>query len=128
VPVRRFAATCACLIALAAPGTALAQGGAGDDQYTDPFGSQQATPTPTVRPAPTAAPAPATPAPATQAPAATAAPAPAPAATAAPVTAPAAASPRQLPYTGAPTLVIAGAGVLLLGGGLALRARLRERR
>lgn len=124
MPVRRLAAACACLIALALPGTAVAQGGAGDDQYTDPFGSQQATPTPTARPAPTAAPAPSTPAATT--PAATAAPA--PAATAAPVTAPATASPRQLPYTGAPVWLVAGAGALLVSGGLALHLRLRERR
>src|SRR5438034_2110215 len=83
VPVRRLAAACACALALALPGQALAQGGAGDQQYTDPFGSQQATPTPAPRPAATAAPA--------------------PVATAAPPAAPAAAAPassRQLPYTG----------------------------
>jgi LPXTG-motif cell wall-anchored protein len=119
VPVRRLAAACACALALALPGTALAQGGAGDEQYTDPFGSQQATPTPTPRPAATAAPAPA----------ATAAPA--PAATAAPASAapaPAASSGRQLPYTGAPAWLTGGAGALLLGAGLALRTRFREHR
>jgi hypothetical protein len=99
------------------PATALAQG-AGDDQYSDPFGSDQEQATPT-----------ATPRPSTPAPAATAAPAqtpapsrpsqPGPAATAAPP------GPR-LPYTGVDDWLTAAGGALLLGAGLTLRARLRE--
>ena len=103
------------LLALAVPGTALAQG-AGDDQYTDPFGSDSATPTPT--PAPTTAPA--TPAPSTPPPST------APSATTS--QAPPAQAAPQLPYTGSPADagLLAGAGVLLLAGGIGLRVRLRE--
>jgi hypothetical protein len=93
------------------PATALAQG-AGDDQYSDPFGSEQATPTATPRaPAPTAtaAPAQATPAPSRPSPTATPAP-PGP----------------QLPYTGFEDWLTGAGGALLLGAGLTLRARLRD--
>jgi hypothetical protein len=95
------------------PAPALAQG-AGDDQYSDPFGSEQeqATPTATPRapaPAATAAPAQATPAPSQPGPAATSAP-PGP----------------RLPYTGVDDWLTAAGGALLLGAGLTLRARLRE--
>jgi hypothetical protein len=110
-------AVLATLLALALPGAALAQG-AGDDQYTDPFGSDSATPTPT--PAPTTAPAPATPAPSTPPPAA----APSASASQAPAAQPAA----ELPFTGSPADagLLAGAGALLLAGGIGLRVRLRE--
>jgi LPXTG-motif cell wall-anchored protein len=95
------------------PATALAQG-AGDDQYADPFGEEdaQATPTATPRapaPAATVAPAQATPAPSQPGPAATPAP-----------TGP------TLPYTGADSWLTAAGGALLLGAGLTLRVRLRE--
>jgi LPXTG-motif cell wall-anchored protein len=96
------------------PATAFAQG-AGDDQYSDPFGpeQEQATPTATPRaPAPAAtaaAPAQATPAPSRPGPAAT----------------PAPPGPR-LPYTGVDDWLTAAGGALLLGAGLTLRARLRE--
>jgi LPXTG-motif cell wall-anchored protein len=98
------------------PATALAQG-AGDDQYSDPFGSdqEQATPTATPRapaPAATVAPAQATPAPSQPS-------ASGPAATPAP-------RGPQLPYTGADDWLTAVGGALLLGAGLTLRARLRE--
>jgi hypothetical protein len=107
-----LAASAAALALL--PATASAQG-AGDDQYSDPFGSdseEQAQPTATPR-APAATPAPAQPAP-------TAAPPgqPAPAATATP-------SGPTLPYTGIDGWLVAGGGVLMLGAGLTLRARLR---
>jgi hypothetical protein len=106
-------AACAAALALL-PAGASAQG-AGDDQYSDPFGSdgeEQAQPTATPR-APAATPAPAQPAP-------TAAPPegqPAPAAT---PTGP------TLPYTGVDGWLVAGGGVLMLGAGLTLRARLRD--
>jgi LPXTG-motif cell wall-anchored protein len=100
------------LAVLAFPAGALAQG-AGDDQYSDPFGAD-ATPTPKPKPAATAAPAPAQPA-ATPAPATAAA------------TASATPDPRpQLPYTGLDAWPVAVGGALLLGSGLALRKRVRD--
>ena len=116
MPRRRIAVLIAAL-ALAAPGTALAQS-AGDEQYQDPFagddqsqsgdsqggGSESAQATPT--------PAPAAP---SQAPAPTAAPAPAVAAS------------QQLPRTGNDPITPAVAGFWLLLGGIALRARVRPR-
>src|SRR3954471_21189194 len=89
--IRHVLAITAAVLALA-PATALAQG-AGDDQYSDPFGSDQEEATAT--PAPRAPAATATPAPAPAQPAATPAPGqPAPAATPAPPAGP------SLPYTG----------------------------
>jgi hypothetical protein len=95
------------LVALAFPAGALAQG-AGDDQYSDPFGGN-AAPTATPRPAPAATPAQAAAAPAPATAAATAAPA-----------------PPQLPYTGVDAWPLALGGALLLGAGVTLRARLRD--
>src|SRR5213595_3222131 len=94
------------VLALAVPGAALAQG-AGDQEYTDPFGAGQGD---TATPTPTATPQPATATPAPVAPAATAAPA-----------------RPQLPYTGSPVGagLLAAAGGLLLAGGITLRVRLR---
>ena len=98
-----------CALALAFPASALA-GGAGDDQYQDPFGDEpaqtQSSPAPQESaPAQEAAP---------QADSGSAAPAPAPSVSPA---APA------LPRTGADAgLIAAGGGVLLLAG-LALRRR-----
>ena len=117
--LHRALAVCVTALALL-PATASAQG-AGDDQYSDPFGSEeqeQAQPTPTPRaPAATATPAPAQPSqPAPAVPPGQ----PAPAATAAPPSGP------TLPYTGAETWLLAGGGALLLGAGLTLRARLRD--
>jgi len=98
------------LISLALPAGAYAQG-AGDDQYSDPFGAD-ATPTATPKPAATPAPAPAqtaaTPAPATGAKATPTPPA------------------NTLPYTGVDAWPLALGGVLLLGAGVTLRARLRD--
>jgi LPXTG-motif cell wall-anchored protein len=100
-----------------APASAFAQG-AGDDQYNDPFGDEQeetATPAPTAQaPAATATPAPATPSQATPVPSG-------PQATATPVP-----SGPTLPHTGIDGWPIAIGGAVLLGSGLALRARLRE--
>ena len=109
--MRRRSCLAAAVALALVPATAHAQG-AGDDQYSDPFGDEQeqeATPTPTPRrPAATATPAPVQPA-------ATATPVP-PSATPAPT----------LPYTGVDGWPLAVAGSLLLGAGLTLRARLRE--
>jgi hypothetical protein len=101
----------ALLLALAAPAGALAQG-AGDDQYTDPFGSgQNGSQEPEPEPEPE-------PAPAEPEPAAPAEPAPAPTAAAAQETPE---PQQQLPYTGADEGLVALAGVMLLAGGVALR-------
>ena len=110
-----FAVSCAGL-ALAAPAAEAQGNGAGDDQYADPFGSNQAAPTPTPRA--TAAPAPA----------ATATPAPAAAASATPAPAPSSstAAGPTLPYTGVDAWIPGLSGALLLGAGVALRVRLRE--
>jgi hypothetical protein len=102
---------------LALPAAALAQG-AGDEQYSDPFGPDQqqseATPQPTAAP---------TQAPATAAPSSQAAPAP----TAAPA-APSATGAPQLPYTGLGAGWVALGGAVLLGAGVALRRALGEER
>jgi len=111
---RQALITAAAVVALT-PAAAFAQG-AGDDQYSDPFGDEQeqATPAPTPsRPAATATPAPGQPA-------ATATPAPAqPQGTPDPG--------PTLPYTGIDWWPLALGGSLLLGTGLALRARTRGR-
>jgi hypothetical protein len=116
MPVRIATLLAAALLALALPGAALGQG-AGDDQYTDPFGSGQTDdgggsqePEPTPEPA---APAPE--------PEATPAPAPAPAQSAGGAAAP---PPQQLPYTGVDAGFVALCGALLLAGGVLLRRRL----
>jgi hypothetical protein len=98
------------LVSLALPAGAFAQG-AGDDQYSDPFGAD-ATPTATPKPAATAVPAPAQPA-ATAAPAAGAKATPTPTA-------------NTLPYTGVDAWPLALGGAVLLGAGVTLRARLRD--
>jgi LPXTG-motif cell wall-anchored protein len=99
-------------LALAAPAAALAQG-AGDDQYTDPFGGGQSDqPESSGDDEPEAAPEPAAPEPAAPAPAAETA-----------QQEPAADEPAQLPYTGADEGLVALAGMILLAGGIALRVR-----
>ena len=100
------------LLSLALPAGAHALG-AGDDQYSDPFGAD-ATPTATPKPAATAT------AVAAQ-PAATATPAPAPE-----TGAKATPAPNTLPYTGVDAWPLALGGALLLGAGVTLRARLRD--
>jgi LPXTG-motif cell wall-anchored protein len=111
MPVRSLLSCLACALLLALPAAALAQG-AGDEQYNDPFGDEQEQPEPT----PTPTPVPAAPPP------------PPPAAPAQVTPAPAAPGPAapQLPRTGVDAGLVALAGALLLGGGLALRVRLRE--
>ena len=113
MPVRLATLLAALVLALTLPTAALGQG-AGDDQYTDPFGSGQNdepaqepdtptssddTPSESPAPAPTAAPA----APAQES----------------------AGGQEQLPYTGSDAGLLALGGALLLGAGVALRVRVR---
>jgi LPXTG-motif cell wall-anchored protein len=112
--VRLATMLAALLLVLAAPAAALAQG-AGDDQYSDPFGSGQTDDSGSQDDEPSE-PEPAEPAPVQE-------PAPTPAATASEQEP----QPReQLPYTGADEGLVALAGVMLLVGGFALRMRLSE--
>jgi LPXTG-motif cell wall-anchored protein len=115
MPRRRQRIACLLTTALLAlPATAWAQS-AGDEQYQDPFGDEQSTPTPTPSPTPTPA-----------GDTAQAAPTSTPAPTA-PPTALAAQTAPQLPRTGNDPITPAVAGFWLLLGGVALRARVRER-
>jgi LPXTG-motif cell wall-anchored protein len=109
VPRTRRLLTLTCALLLGLPGTALA-GGAGDDQYEDPFGDEPAGTTTQ------SAPAPAEPAPSeTEAQGDQAAAEAAPSASAP--------APATLPRTGADAgLAAIGGGALLLAG-LALRRR-----
>jgi LPXTG-motif cell wall-anchored protein len=109
-PRRRLAALTVAFV-LMTPAAALAQS-AGDEQYQDPFGDDQASATPT--PTPTPAPSGTT----TQA---------APTATPTAAPAPAVAASEQLPRTGNDPITPAVAGFWLLLGGVALRAKVRVR-
>jgi LPXTG-motif cell wall-anchored protein len=113
MPVRLATLLAALVLALTAPAAALGQG-AGDDQYTDPFGSGQndSGDQPAQNPE----------APTSSGDEPAAAPAPAPTAAA---TAPEASSAgqAQLPYTGSDAGLLALTGALLLAGGIALRLR-----
>jgi hypothetical protein len=112
--VRLAALLGALALSLAAPAAALAQG-AGDDQYSDPFGSGQNDDSGSDDADGDAAePEPSQPESVTEPPAAT----PAPEATASQQE-PA----EQLPYTGADEGLVALAGGMLLAGGVALRLR-----
>ena len=105
---RRSWLACALAAAtLASPASAWAQG-AGDDQYSDPFGDEQEQEEQAPEPAP---------APAEPEPAAPEQPA---------QTAQAPAAQEQLPRTGADEGLVALAGVVMLAGGIALRLRLRS--
>jgi hypothetical protein len=109
---RRSLAVASALLALL-PAAAAAQS-AGDEQYEDPFGSEDQAQS---QPQATATPAPAAPA---QAPAATPAPVqPAPVAAAAPGQA-------ELPRTGWDAAVPAVLGFVFVSAGVALRARVRR--
>ncbi len=103
-------------LSLAAPDAALAQG-AGDDQYSDPFGSGQNDDSGSDDE--DAGDDPGTTEPAEPAPA----PAPAPEATASQQEP---AGQDRLPYTGADEGLVVLAGGMLLAGGFALRLRLRR--
>jgi LPXTG-motif cell wall-anchored protein len=107
---RRIAALLAVLAVTAAPGAALAQSGAGDDQYVDPIGGGGTQKQPSnSAPAPSTAPSLSTSPSLNSAPAQGAAPA---------------ATGPQLPRTGFDAGVVAAAGLALLLAGLALRRRL----
>jgi LPXTG-motif cell wall-anchored protein len=112
----------ACAVAAAAlglPSSAWAQG-AGDEQYSDPFGDEQEQGGGQSGQEPEETPAPSGPDTSTS----SQEPAPAPAA---PVAQNAGAeSSQQLPRTGANAGLLALGGTLLLAGGFALRVRLRE--
>jgi hypothetical protein len=121
VPSRRRLAALAAAALLAAPAPALAQS-AGDEQYEDPFAGEdqsQSQPEPTATPEP----APEQPAPEPEA----EQPAPESATEATPVAPAATQQQSELPRTGLGVAPILAAGALLLGGGIALRMRLRER-
>jgi LPXTG-motif cell wall-anchored protein len=116
----RIAAAAVTLAVALAPATALAQNGAGDEQYTDPFanGSQQpAKPKPKPQPTPvqqqqtTPSTQPTTPQPAPSA-------QPSAQSGAQPST-----DPKELPRTGFDVIPLALVGVALVAGGLALRRR-----
>jgi LPXTG-motif cell wall-anchored protein len=114
MPGWRRSLSIAAVVLAMAPACAAAQS-AGDEQYQDPFGKQQAQSTP----------APAAPA---QAPATTpAAPGtPAPAAPNQPAPSAVQAAPAQLPRTGGDARLPALLGLVLLSAGVALRARARR--
>jgi LPXTG-motif cell wall-anchored protein len=96
-----------------APGTAVAQNGAGDEQYEDPFSEQpQAAPKPKPK---KAQPSPAQPAPHQQLPSQDEG-------------VPATQQPGELPRTGLDLVPLALAGVALVAAGLVLRRRARHRR
>jgi LPXTG-motif cell wall-anchored protein len=144
--LRSLVAPAAVALALAAPGAALAQGGAGDDQYADPFGSndqqqqgssggsgsgssgsQGTSGTGSSPTTPSGSSTGTSGSSTTTAPATTSSSSTSTTAQAAPTaTAAGATSGAQLPYTGANAGLIALAGALLLGGGVALRVRLRD--
>jgi hypothetical protein len=109
----RIAAALAGLTLAVAPAAAHAQNGAGDQQYQDPFAGGAPTQTAPKAQKPSA--------PLAQAPPATSTPA-APAPQAAAATA-APAAQGQLPRTGLDVRVVAGAGLVLLLAGIALRLR-----
>jgi LPXTG-motif cell wall-anchored protein len=114
---RRIAAVAVSLAVALAPAAALAQDGAGDEQYTDPFAGQSQ---PKPKPKPTApAQQQAQPSQQQAAPQPTA-PAPAPAAAA---TQQPAASTSELPRTGFDVIPVALVGVALVLAGWALRRR-----
>jgi LPXTG-motif cell wall-anchored protein len=114
-PLRIIALIVTAALALS-PAAALAQNGAGDEQYSDPFSGQ---------PAPSKPKAQSSPAPAQQAPtqAAPSTPQAAAPSTAAPAAGTNSAPAAQLPRTGADVLPLALLGVVLLGAGVALLRR-----
>ena len=114
---RRLATLTLAALALAAPSSALAQG-AGDEQYTDPFGTQQGDSGSGGGSSPSSGGS-------DQAPAPASAPAPAPSGASAPTSSAAAPESASLPRTGADATLVAllGAGLILTGVGLRMRVR-----
>jgi LPXTG-motif cell wall-anchored protein len=114
VPARSRTATLAATAMLAlSPAAALAQNGAGDQQYSDPFSGQSAPSTPKPHASPTQA----SPAPAQQAQAS-------PSVPTTTATAPATGAPAaQLPRTGFDVVPLALLGAALIGAGLLLLRR-----
>ena len=108
------------LLLAAIPACALADGGAGDNQYQDPLAApppaKKVTKKAVAAPVTTPAPAPSSPPASAVAPATAAAPAPAPATSTT-------ASSRQLPRTGFPAGWVALGGVALIAAGEVLRRR-----
>jgi hypothetical protein len=120
----RLVFVCFCLLAILSGPTAaaLASGGsAGDQQYTDPFGSTKTTSTQTATGQPTAT----TPAPATTGGTVASVPGTTPVATAATSTA-SAGTGKTLPYTGLDLWTVSGLGLTLLVSGLLIRFRSRR--
>jgi LPXTG-motif cell wall-anchored protein len=116
---RRIAALLATAAVALAPGSALAQngGGAGDEQYQDPFGGQTPS-SPSKKPSPKQ-----------QQPTPTAPLGSAPPATAgAPAAAPAQQAAGELPRTGFDVLWLAGIGAVALLAGIGLRRRTADDR
>jgi LPXTG-motif cell wall-anchored protein len=123
VPASSRIATLVATAALAlSPAAALAQNGAGDQQYSDPFAGQSAPSKPKA-----STPAQAT-APATAQTQAAPAPSTTPAAPAAPAAAAPAATSPQLPRTGFDVLPLALLGVALIGAGALLLRRRADAR
>jgi hypothetical protein len=106
--MRRLVALLLAVSLLALPAAAMAQG-AGDEQYSDPFGQTDEQGGSQEQPAPEPEAAPAAPA--------------TPAAPAEQATASQDAAAPTLPATGLPAFLLASAGAVLLASGLALRRR-----
>jgi LPXTG-motif cell wall-anchored protein len=120
VRVRRLIAAALAVVALGiAPGAALAQsGGAGDDQYVDPFGgnSQQHQSSGGSKGSSGSS----------TGPALSSTPSLSASSTSTPAAAPAAASGQTLPRTGMDAALVAAMGLVLLAAGAAIRVRLRD--
>jgi hypothetical protein len=106
--MRRLVALLLAVSLLAVPAAAMAQG-AGDEQYSDPFGQTDEQGGSQEQPAPEPEAAPAAPA--------------TPAAPAEQATASQDAAAPTLPATGLPAFLLASAGAMLLASGVALRRR-----
>jgi LPXTG-motif cell wall-anchored protein len=116
---RRIAAVAVCLAVSLAPGVALAQNGAGDDQYADPF-SDESQPAPKPKRKPTSK-TQVQPVPHQQLPSQEPEQQQPPTATAPAPQAAATASSGELPRTGLNLVPLALAGVALVAAGLVLR-------
>jgi hypothetical protein len=123
----RHVLVCLGLLALlAGPTVALAQGGgsAGDQQYTDPFGSTTHSSTTQTQPQQTTTSAPATTPPATSTTPATVTSSADAGST--PVATAASSNGKTLPYTGLDLWTVVGVGLTLMASGLLIRVRSRR--